>query len=126
MIYVDPHSGKMEEQHALESRHGKMWIKFFTLSTLKAIDEDFAEAVDDGDRPIGGWLWPLTGEIYSSRIAERERQERIRAKREKRHKLKEKLLRMRGKSRQKSLGKYIRPPPGTGFLPPFDTPDQVN
>lgn len=119
LIYVDPRTGNMEEQHVLESRHGKMWVKFFSLNTLKAMDEDLAEAADDGDHPRERWLWPQTGEVYWQGIADRERQERYRLKQEKKQKLKEKLARMRNKNRQKSLGKYIKPPPGVGFLPPL-------
>jgi len=119
MIYVDPQTGKMEEQHTLESRHGKMWVKFFIVNTLKAMDEDLAEAADDGDHPRERWLWPQTGEVYWQGIAERERQQRLRLKLEKKQKLKERLGRMRNKTRQKSLGKYIKPSPGIGFLPPL-------
>lgn len=126
MIYVDPQTGNMEEQHALQSRHGKMWVKFFSLKTLKAMDEDLAEAADDGDNLRENWLWPRTGEVFWHGIAERERRERFRIKRFKRQKLKEKLSRMRNKPRQKSLGRYIKPPPGIGFLPPLDEPGRIS
>lgn len=119
MIYVDPRTGQMVEQHVLESRRNKMWVNFFSLNTLRALDEDLAEAADDEDHPRERWLWPKTGEVYCQSIAERERQERLRLKQAKRQKLKEKLSRMRIKNRQKSLGKYIKPPPGIGFLPPL-------
>lgn len=119
MIYVNPKTGEMEEQHALESRLGNMWVKFFSLSTLKTMDEDLAEAADDGDHPRARWLWPQTGEVFWQGIFEREKEERLRLKLEKKKKLKEKLARMRNKTyRQKSLGRYIKPPPGLGYLSP--------
>lgn len=119
MIYVDPHTGMMQEQHPLESRQGKMWVKFFSQNTLKAMDEDLAEAADDGDRPSERWLWPQTGEVFWQGVLERERQKRRRLKLEKKQKQKEKLARMRYRSKQKALGKYIKPPPGVGYLPPY-------
>ena len=76
----------MEEQHELESRQGKMWVKFFSLGTLKAMDENLAEAAGDGYHLRERWLWPRTGEVYWQGIAVRERRQRMRLKHEKKHK----------------------------------------
>lgn len=122
MIFVDPRTGEMREQHALETRAGRMWVKFFSLKTLKGMDEDLAEAADDGDPPRPQWLWPHTGEVFWQGMLERERRARSRLKFERKQKQKEKLLRMRTRARQKSLGKYVKPAPGLGYLPPLASP----
>lgn len=116
MIYVNPKTGTMEEQHALESRHGKMWVKFFNRDTLKAMDEDLAQAADDSDFPRERWLWPQTGEVYWDGIFERERQERWRLKEERKQKQKEKQALIRSRLKQQTLGKVVKLPPG-GELP---------
>lgn len=126
MFYVDPQTGEMREQHALGTRKGKMWVKFLSLKTLKGMDEDLAEAADDGDHPRPGWLWPQTGEVFWQGMFERERRARWRLKVERKQKQKEKLFRMRNRTRQKSLGKYIKPPPGLGYLPPLSSPATVD
>ncbi|KAK6141055.1 hypothetical protein DH2020_025192 [Rehmannia glutinosa] len=46
IVYVDPETGFMQEQHNLKNRRGQMWIKFFQFSTLKTMDEDLAEEFD--------------------------------------------------------------------------------
>lgn len=106
MIYIDPHSGVLEEQHPVEQRKGFMWAKYFNMSLLKSMDEDLAEAADDNDHPYEMWLWPLTGEVYWQGIYEREREERYRIKMEKKKKTRDKLLeRMRHGYTQKTLGR---------------------
>ena len=105
MVYIDPHSGSLEEQHPLEQRKVFMWAKYFNNTLLKRIDEDLAEAADDGDYPSETWLWPLTGEVHWLGIYEREREQRYRLKMDKKRKTKEKLLeRMKYGYKQKSLG----------------------
>ncbi|XP_057873676.2 uncharacterized protein LOC131079678 isoform X2 [Cryptomeria japonica] len=110
MIYVNPETGQMEEQHKLKSRRGRMWVKWFNFNLLKSMDEDLAE-VDDSEHPTKRWLWPSTGEVYWQGIYERERHRRNRLKMEKKKKSKDKLVRMRSRYRQKSLGKFVKPPP---------------
>ena len=63
MVYIDPETGTIQEQHNFKSRRGKMWIKWFNYKTLKAMDEDLAEEADS-DRPKQHWLWPSTGEVF--------------------------------------------------------------
>ncbi|XP_052187071.1 uncharacterized protein LOC127797913 [Diospyros lotus] len=105
MVYLDPRSGSLQEQHPVEERKGFMWVKYFNSTLLKSMDEDLAEAADDGDHPSEAWLWPLTGEIYWRGVYEREREERYRLKMDKKRKTKEKLLdRMKHGYKQKSLG----------------------
>jgi len=103
MIYVDPKTGAMEEQHALESRHGKMWVQYFSLDTLKGMDEDLAQAADDSDFPRERWVWPLTGEVYWEGIFERERQERWRLRMERKQKQKEKQALIRSRIKQQAI-----------------------
>ncbi|KAM1048912.1 hypothetical protein ACFX2C_028074 [Malus domestica] len=105
MVFIDPMSGALEEQHLVELRKGFMWAKYFDGTLLKSMDEDLAEAADDGDHPRELWLWPLTGEVHWQGIYEREREERYRLKMDKKRKTKEKLFeRMRHGYRQRSLG----------------------
>ncbi|XP_054779511.1 uncharacterized protein LOC129287341 isoform X2 [Prosopis cineraria] len=106
MVYIDPSTGAMEEQHPVEQRRPFMWAKYFNFTTLKSMDEDLAEASDDGDHPRYMWLWPLTGEVHWQGVYEREREERYRLKMDKKRKLKEKLIeRMKYGYKQKSLGR---------------------
>lgn len=106
MVYVDPISGLLKEQHHVEQRKGFMWVKFFNFTLLKSMDEDLAEAADDDDHPREGWLWPYTGEVHWKGIYEREREERYRQKMDKKRKTKEKLLeRHKYGYKQKSLGR---------------------
>ncbi|KAK9283587.1 hypothetical protein L1049_011836 [Liquidambar formosana] len=105
MVYIEPHSGSLEEQHPIEQRKGFMWAKYFNFTLLKSMDEDLAEAADDDDHPYEMWLWPSTGEVQWQGIYDREREERYRLKMDKKRKTKEKLLeRMKHGYRQKSLG----------------------
>ncbi|KAM6600668.1 hypothetical protein CsatA_020277 [Cannabis sativa] len=105
MVLIDPHSGSLQEQHPVELRQGHMWAKYFNISLLKRMDEDLAEAADDGDRPSEMWLWPLTGEVHWQGIYEREREQRYRLKMDKKRKTREKLFeRMKYGYKQKSLG----------------------
>ncbi|PRQ56452.1 putative glycosyl transferase, family 1 [Rosa chinensis] len=105
MVFIDPLSGSLEEQHPVEQRKGFMWAKYFNSTLLKSMDEDLAEAADDGDHPREMWLWPLTGEVHWQGIYEREREERYRLKMDKKRKTKEKLFeRMKYGYKQKTLG----------------------
>lgn len=105
MVYINPETGLLEEQHPVEQRKTFMWAKYFNITLLKSMDEDLAEAADDGDHPSKMWLWPLTGEVYWQGVYEREREERYRLKMDKKRKTKEKLLeRMKYGYKQKSLG----------------------
>ncbi|XP_074366325.1 uncharacterized protein LOC141707188 isoform X1 [Apium graveolens] len=105
MVYINPETGLLEEQHPVEQRKPFMWAKYFDITLLKRMDEDLAEAADDGDHPSKMWLWPLTGEVYWQGVYEREREERYRLKMDKKRKTKEKLLeRMKYGYKQKSLG----------------------
>lgn len=109
MIYIDPNSGAIEEEHHIEQRQGYMWAKYFNISLLKSMDEDLAEAADDDDHAYESWLWPLTGEVYWQGIYEREREERYRLKMDKKRKTREKLLeRMKHGYKQKTLGRRRR------------------
>ncbi|KAF6134355.1 hypothetical protein GIB67_005747 [Kingdonia uniflora] len=106
MVYIDPISGSLEEQHLIEERKGFMWVKYFNITLLKSMDEDLAEAADDNEYPREEWLWPLTGEVHWQGIYEREREERYRQKMDKKRKTKEKLLeRQKYGYRQKTLGR---------------------
>ncbi|CAI0410803.1 unnamed protein product [Linum tenue] len=92
MVYIDPETGSFEEQHSIEERKGGvMWAKYMNLTLLKSMDEDLAEAADDGDLLRERWLWPLTGEVHWQGIYERERVERYRQKMDKKRKNREKL-----------------------------------
>ncbi|KAK8552749.1 hypothetical protein V6N13_121132 [Hibiscus sabdariffa] len=105
MVYIEPRSGLLEEQHLVEQRKEYMWARYFNFTLLKTMDEDLAEAADDDDNPRKMWLWPLTGEVHWQGIYEREREERYRLKMDKKRKTKEKLLeRMRNGYRQRPLG----------------------
>ncbi|KAL5709702.1 hypothetical protein ACHQM5_020360 [Ranunculus cassubicifolius] len=106
MVYINPNSGLIQEQHLIEQRKGFMWVKFFDFTLLKTMDEDLAEAADDDDHPREGWLWPHTGEVHWQGIYEREREERYRQKMDKKRKTKEKLLeRHKYGYKQKTLGR---------------------
>ncbi|KAH9295530.1 hypothetical protein KI387_039118 [Taxus chinensis] len=110
MVYVNPETGLMQEQHRLENRKGQMWVKWFNFSRLKTMDEDLAEEADY-DHPAKRWLWPRTGEIFWQGTYERERQQNYYLKMLKKRRSKQKVDRMRIKYRQKTLGKYRKPPP---------------
>ncbi|KAJ4979255.1 hypothetical protein NE237_010035 [Protea cynaroides] len=105
MVYIDPNSGLIEEQHPVEQRKEFMWSKYFNFTLLKSMDGDLAEAADDNDFQGEGWLWPLTGEVHWQGIYEREREERYRQKMDKKRKTKEKLyLRHKFGYSQRTLG----------------------
>ncbi|XP_050210140.1 uncharacterized protein LOC126660612 isoform X2 [Mercurialis annua] len=106
MVYVNPRTGYLEEQHPIEQRKEIIWSKYFNVTLLKSMDEDLAESADDGDYPRERWLWPLTGEVHWQGIYEREREERYRQKMDKKRKTKEKLYeRLKSGYRQKPLAK---------------------
>ncbi|GMH00463.1 hypothetical protein Nepgr_002302 [Nepenthes gracilis] len=111
MVYINPESGVMMEQHGLEKRRGQMWVKWFSFATLKSMDEDLAEEADS-DRPRRRrWLWPLTGEVFWQGVYEKERSLRQQQKEKKRQQSRSKLARMRKRTHQKAIGKYVKPPP---------------
>lgn len=96
----------MTEQHPLDQRTGKMWVKYFDITLLKSMDEDLAEEADDGMHPTGRWLWPLTGEVHWSGIFDKEREDKYRVKLDKKRKNKDKLFdRQKHGYKQKSLGR---------------------
>lgn len=111
MVYINPETGDMQEQHSFQGRRGKMWIKWFTFATLKSMDEELAEEADSEQRSSRRWLWPLTGEVVWQGVVEKEKHMRIRQKERQKQKSKDKLTRMRSRYRQKALGKYVKPPP---------------
>ncbi|KAK4382973.1 hypothetical protein Sango_2822700, partial [Sesamum angolense] len=108
IVYVDPETGFMQEQHRLKGRRGQMWIKWFQYSTLKSMDEDLAEEADS-DQPRRRWLWPSTGEIFWQGTYEKERNLRNKEKEKKRQQSKDKIQRMRKRTHQRTLGKYVKP-----------------
>ncbi|KAL6614890.1 hypothetical protein ACP70R_037160 [Stipagrostis hirtigluma subsp. patula] len=110
MVYVNPETGVMQEHHQLSGRRGQMSIQWFSYATLKNMDEDFAEEFDS-DPPDRRWLWPQTGEVFWQGLYERERNMRHHEKELRKQQSKDKIQRMRKRARQKTLGKYIKPPP---------------
>ncbi|XP_043713993.1 uncharacterized protein LOC122662420 isoform X2 [Telopea speciosissima] len=110
MVYVNPETGAMQEQHRLKSRRGQMWVSWFSYTTLKSMDEDLAEE-SDSDHPTRRWLWPLTGEVFWQGVYERERNLRHKQKERRKQHSKDKLTRMKKRSRQKTIGKYVKPRP---------------
>ncbi|XP_051116209.1 uncharacterized protein LOC127241290 isoform X2 [Andrographis paniculata] len=104
IVHINPHTGSLQEQHPVEQRKGLMWVKYFNSTLLKSMDEDLAEAADDGDHPYEKWLWPLTGEVYWQGVYEQEREQRYRLKMDKKRKMKEKLIdRLKHGYKQKTL-----------------------
>ncbi|CAN1309145.1 hypothetical protein LINPERPRIM_LOCUS27589 [Linum perenne] len=110
MVYINPETGAMQEQHSIKNRRGKMWVKWFSYSTLKSMDEELAEEADS-DHPRRRWLWPSTGEIYWGGMFEKERKMMNQQKEKRKQLSKDKLSRMRKKRRQKTIGKFVKPPP---------------
>lgn len=108
MVYVNPETGVMQEYHKLKNRRGKMWVKWFSFSTLKSMDEDLAEEAD-ADRPTKRWLWPSTGEVVWQGVYDREKNLRNEEKEKKKQKSRDKLARMRQRHHQKALGKFVKP-----------------
>ncbi|XP_043715599.1 uncharacterized protein LOC122663996 [Telopea speciosissima] len=109
MVYVNSETGAMQEQHRLKSRRGQMWVKWFSYTTLKGMDEDLAEE-SDSNHPTRRWLWPLTGEVFWQGVYERERNLRQKQKEKRKQQSKEKISRIRGRTHQKVIGKYVKPP----------------
>ncbi|XWS35849.1 hypothetical protein CRYUN_Cryun20dG0031600 [Craigia yunnanensis] len=72
MLYVNSETGVMQEYHKLKGRRGKMWVKWFSINTLKAMDEDLAEE-SDSDHSKRRRLWPSTGEVVWQGVLEREK-----------------------------------------------------
>uniref|UniRef100_J3N4M0 Glycosyl transferase family 1 domain-containing protein n=1 Tax=Oryza brachyantha TaxID=4533 RepID=J3N4M0_ORYBR len=105
MAYLNPTTGEITEQHHLDER-SEMWVKFFNFTHLRSMDEDLAEEADDGMHPGDDqWLWPLTGQVFWSGIADREREEKYIKKLDKKLKNKVKLLeRQKSGYKQKPLG----------------------
>ncbi|KAL2336096.1 hypothetical protein Fmac_010542 [Flemingia macrophylla] len=110
MVFVDPETGLMQEQHKFKGRRGQMWIKWFSYTTLKSMDEDLAELSDSED-PTRHWLWPSTGEVFWQGVYERERSLRHKEKERRKRKSLEKQSRMKKRHHQQVIGKYIKPPP---------------
>ncbi|KAK9088788.1 hypothetical protein Scep_027870 [Stephania cephalantha] len=110
MIYINPETGAMQVQHRLKNRRGQMWVRWFSYSTLKSMDEDLAEEFDS-DHSVKRWLWPKPGEVFWQGVYERERNQRQRKKEKRKQQSKDKISRMRKRVRQKTIGKYVKPPP---------------
>lgn len=110
MVYIDPNTGKTQEQHHFQKRAGKMWVKWFDYSTLKAMDEDLAEEADS-DHPTRRWLWPSTGEVFWQGVYEKERMQWRKEKETKKQKTRAKIQRIKNRTHQKVIGKYVKPPP---------------
>ncbi|KAK8941813.1 hypothetical protein KSP40_PGU022798 [Platanthera guangdongensis] len=71
---------------------------------------DLAEEFDS-DHPSRRWLWSSTGEVFWQGIQDRERNMRHRQKEKRRPQRKDKIRRIKSRTRQKSLEKCIKPPP---------------
>lgn len=110
IVYVNPETGLMQEQHNFKNRRGHMWIKWFSYTTFKSMDEDLAE-LSDSKATNSHWLWPSTGEVFWHGVYERERNLRHKEKEKRKQKSIEKLNRMRKRHHQKVIGKYVKPPP---------------
>lgn len=87
-----------------------MWIRWFSYATLKSMDEDLAEEADS-EHPTRRLLWPSTGEIFWPGVYERERKLRHRQKEDRKQRSKDKIDRIRKRTHQKVIGKYVKPPP---------------
>ncbi|KAI5075198.1 hypothetical protein GOP47_0009865 [Adiantum capillus-veneris] len=105
MVFLDPVDGSMHEQHNLLTRHGLMWINFFSIETLKGMDADLAEEADDGTPRNKRWIWPRTGEVFCQQIHDRERKQRYTMKLEKKKRDKERVRRIRSRQRQQPLAR---------------------
>lgn len=110
MVYMNPETGAMQEQHKFKSRRGQMWVRWFSYSTLRSMDEDLAEEADS-DHPRRRWLWPSTGEVVWQGVFEKERHLRNKLKEKRKQQSKDKQTRQKRKRRQKVIGKYVKPPP---------------
>lgn len=107
---MNPETGAMLEQHKFKSRRGHMWVKWFSDSTLKSMDEELAEE-SDIEQPTRRWLWPSTGEVFWQGMYEKERHLRNKQKERKKQKSREKIERIKRRTHQKAIGKYVKPPP---------------
>lgn len=87
-----------------------MWIQWFSYSTLKSMDEDLAEEAD-ADHPDRRWLWPSTGEVSWQGTYVREMNKQQRQKERKKQETKDRIQRIKKRARQKTLGRYVKPPP---------------
>ncbi|CAO2165593.1 unnamed protein product [Urochloa humidicola] len=110
MVYVNPETGAMQEQHQLNGRRGQMSVQWFSYATLKSMDEELAEEFDS-EHPDRRWLWPQTGEVFWQGIYERERTMRQQEKERRKQKSRDKIERIKRRAKQKTIGKYIKPPP---------------
>lgn len=110
---MNPETGAMHEQYNLLNRRGQMWVKWFSYTTLKSMDEDLAEEYDS-DHPRRRWLWPSTGEVFWQGMYEKERKRRNREREERTRLSKEKQDRMKKRNHQPTIGKYAKPPPEEG------------
>ncbi|KAI3829257.1 hypothetical protein L1987_03376 [Smallanthus sonchifolius] len=110
MVYINPNTGAMQEQHDFKKRGGKMWVKWFDYNTLKAMDEDLAEEADS-EHPGRRWLWPSTGEVFWQGVYEKERIQLRKEKESKKQKSRAKIQRIKNRTHQKVIGKYVKPPP---------------
>ncbi|KAF7139562.1 hypothetical protein RHSIM_Rhsim07G0008900 [Rhododendron simsii] len=113
IVYMNPETGAMHEQHKLKNRRGQMWVKWFLYDTLKNMDEDLAEEYDS-DQPRRRWLWPSTGEVFWQGVYEKERKRRNREREERTRLSKEKHDRIKRRNHQATIGKYVKPPPEEG------------
>ncbi|KAI3703180.1 hypothetical protein L1987_73076 [Smallanthus sonchifolius] len=110
MVYINPKTGAMQEQHNFKKRGGKMWVKWFDYNTLKGMDEDLAEEADS-EQPGRRWLWPSTGEVFWQGVYEKERIQLRKEKESKKQKTRAKIQRIKNRTHQKVIGKYVKPPP---------------
>ncbi|XP_052171310.1 uncharacterized protein LOC127787353 isoform X2 [Diospyros lotus] len=104
MVYVNPVTGEMQEQHKLKKRRGKMWLKWFSNTTLKNMDEDLAEEYDS-DHPRRRWLWPSTGEVFWPGMHLKERNLRNQDRENRKKHSKDKMSRMVRRRRQKPIAR---------------------
>ncbi|KAJ4802999.1 UDP-Glycosyltransferase superfamily protein [Rhynchospora pubera] len=105
MLYLNPVTAQLSEQHPLEQRRGLIWSKYFQRTLLKTMDEDLAEEADDGIYVNSRRLWPLLGEVHWQGVFDREREQRYVKKMDKKRKAKERLLdRQKHGYKQKALG----------------------
>lgn len=110
MVYVNPGTGLMQEQHIFKNRRGQMWVRWFSYTTLKAMDEDLAEE-SDSDHTKRRWLWPSTGEVFWQGMFAKERSQRNREKEKRKKQSKDKISRIKSRHHQKTIGRYVKPLP---------------
>ncbi|CAL5397632.1 unnamed protein product [Camellia sinensis] len=110
MVHVNPETGLMQEQHIFKNRRGQMWVRWFSYTTLKAMDEDLAEELDS-DHTKRRWLWPSTGEVFWQGMFAKERSQRNREKEKRKKQSKDKISRIKSRHHQKTIGRYVKPLP---------------